>query len=742
MTQAEDDLLVQEHFDDLLSHCKKSLTDENKDLIKKAFVFANDAHKGVKRKSGEPYILHPIAVAKIATAEIGLGTKSVIAALLHDVVEDTDYTVEDISALFGEKVASIVDGLTKLSEVSEGSSSLQAENFRKIVLTLSDDLRVILIKLADRLHNMRTLNSMPVRKQVKIAGETLYIYAPLAHRMGLHTIKSELEDLSLKYEHPSEYSIIKTKLDEFELENAALFDDFIKPISESLKENGFTFSICARKKSVFSVWSKMQLKKRQFDEIYDLLAVRIIFETKKNLPEKNQCWDIYSMITNKYRPKPERIRDWISIPKANGYEALHVTVMGPHGRWIEVQIRTRRMHEIAEKGFAAHWKYKTDSDNQDSELDKWLANIREMLEEPQPDALEFLDSFKLNLFTKEITVFTPKGEIRTLPKGATALDFAFDIHTQVGSKCIGAKVNKQLVSLYSNIKSGDQVEIITSSTQEPQKEWLSFVTTAKAKSNIKAFFKDERKEMVSAGMNIFNELVLENNIAPISQTLKIAMDSLDYENKDDFYRNIGNGMITIEELRKVLFKKNTTKFVDYWNLKFWDKSPSGAKKHKSENKHRKEDKNKSEFDLEDYENFIISKCCNPIPGDDVVAIQNENGTIVVHSRMCTNALRLMASSGDKILAAKWVSRKFMSFIAVIKIVGIDRIGMANDITQIISKENKVNMKSVRFDSDKGIFEGEIHFYIHNLEDLEKLIIKLHNIKGIDSIKRIDHIDKI
>jgi GTP pyrophosphokinase len=738
MTQSKDEILVQEHFEDLLSNCKKSSTKENKDLIRKAFVFANEAHKGVKRKSGEPYILHPIAVAKIATAEVGLGTKSVVAALLHDVVEDTDYTVEDLASLFGDKIASIVDGLTKLSEVSEDSASLQAENFRKIVLTLSDDLRVILIKLADRLHNMRTLSSMPIRKQVKIAGETLYIYAPLAHRMGLHTIKSELEDLSLKYEHPSEYSLIKTKLDDFEVENTALFNDFISPLSDSLSNKGYVFSISARKKSVFSVWSKMQIKKKQFDEIYDLLAVRIIFETKDDLPEKNQCWDIYSMITDSYHPKPERIRDWVSIPKANGYEALHVTVMGPHGRWIEVQIRTRRMHEIAEKGFAAHWKYKTDADNQDGELDKWLVNIREMLEEPQSDALEFLDSFKLNLFTKEITVFTPKGEIRTLPKGATALDFAYDIHTQIGSQCIGAKVNKQLVSVSSRIRSGDQVEIITSDNQEPQRDWLAFVTTAKAKTNIKAFFKDERKEMVTAGMLIFSDLVIENNIAPNSHTLKIAMDAFDYENKDDFYRSIGKGAVIIDDIKKVLIKKNATKFVNYWNLKFWDKSHASHKKVKD----ARRDKNKSEFDLDDYDNFIISKCCNPIPGDDVVAVQNENGTIVVHSRMCANGLRLMASHGDKILAAKWVSRKFMSFIAVIKIVGIDRIGMTFDITQVISKEHKVNIKSVRFDSDKGIFEGEMHFYVHNLEDLEQLIIKLQNVKGIDSIKRIDHIDRI
>jgi len=735
MAEMEDDIIVRQHFDDLLASCKRSLSEENKALIKKAFEFANEAHKGVKRKSGEPYILHPIAVAKIATSEIGLGTKSVISSLLHDVVEDTDYTVEDISSLFGPKVASIVDGLTKISEVSEETTSLQAENFRKIVLTLSDDLRVILIKLADRLHNMRTLSSMPVRKQVKIAGETLYIYAPLAHRMGLHTIKSELEDLSLKYEHPSEYAAIQRKLDDFEIENQELFNSFIEPINTSLENSGYDYTITARKKSVFSVWSKMQRKRIQFDEIYDLLAVRIVFEIKENQPEKSQCWNVYSIITDKYRPKPERIRDWISIPKANGYEALHVTVMGPHGRWIEVQIRTKRMHEIAEKGFAAHWKYKTDTESREGELDKWLANIREMLEEPQPDALEFLDDFKLNLFTKEITVFTPKGDIRTLPKGATALDFAFAIHTQIGNKCIGAKVNKQLVSISSKLRSGDQVEIITSESQEPQRDWINFVGTAKAKNNIKSHFKGERKEMVVAGMQIFSDVVVENNIAPNSQTLKIAMEHFDYENKDDFYRTIGRGKITIEALRQALIKTNTSKFINYWNLRFWDRSSDTQKKPKTT-----KDNNKSEFDLEDYDDFVISKCCNPIPGDDVVAVKNENGTIVVHSRMCPNGLRLMASYGDKILASKWVSRKLMSFIAEIKISGMDRMGITNDITRIISKEHMVNIKSMRFDSENGIFDGDVQFYIHNVEDLETLIVKLRKIKGIETVHRVDCLD--
>lgn len=745
MEKDRDDIIIEEYFEDLLQHCKRSTTTEKRNNIRKAFEFAHNAHKGVKRKSGDPYILHPIAVAKIAVTEIGLGTTSVIASLLHDVVEDTDYTVEDIESLFGHKVASIVDGLTKISEVSGDTVSLQAENFRKIVLTLSDDLRVILIKLADRLHNMRTLSSMPEHKQMKICAETLYIYAPLAHRMGLHSIKTDLENLSFKYEHPAEYAEMEKKLLQFEKDNIELYDRFIAPIGDKLDNNKYSYTISARIKSAYSVWNKMQRKDINFDEVYDLLAVRIVFKPKPRHPEKAQCWNIYSLITDLYKPKPERIRDWVSIPKANGYEALHVTVMGPYGKWIEVQIRTVRMDEIAEKGFAAHWKYKTDIDSQEGELDKWLLHIREMLEDPQPDAIEFLDSFKLNLFAKEIRVFTPKGDIVTLPKEATVLDFAYDIHTEVGNNCIGAKVNRQLVPLSTTLKSGDQVEIITSEMQSPSKDWIRFVTTAKAKNNIKAKFKQERKEIIKAGIAVFESFLKDNNIPPTSEALKKALNYFNIDNKDDFYREIGVGRITTDSIFNALLRKDGRKFVKYWKLKFWEKD---KKVKETEEKGEgalvstsgKTKKKAKELVIQDIDDFVISNCCNPIPGDDVVAVSETDGKIHVHSRMCPNAIRLMARYGDKILSVKWVMHKLMSFLAVIRLSGIDKVGVVSEVTQIISNEHNVNMKLIKFESHSGVFDGDIHLYVHNVEDLDKLIIKLTKIKGIDTVKRIEHVE--
>jgi len=746
MEKDRDDIIIEEHFDDLLLNCRRSTTVEKRKNIRKAFDFANEAHKGVKRKSGDPYILHPIAVAKIAVTEIGLGTTSVIAALLHDVVEDTDYTVEDIENLFGEKVASIVDGLTKISEVSGDTVSLQAENFRKIVLTLSDDLRVILIKLADRLHNMRTLSSMPAHKQMKICAETLYIYAPLAHRLGLHSIKTDLEDLSFKYDHPAEYEELENNLHKFEHDNSELYEQFVTPISKILDTNKYSYSISARIKSVYSVWNKMQRKEISFDEVYDLQAVRIVFKPKPRHAEKSQCWNIYSLITDLYKPKPERIRDWVSIPKANGYEALHVTVMGPMGKWIEVQIRTVRMDEIAEKGFAAHWKYKTDVDSQEGELDKWLMRIREMLEDPQPDAIEFLDSFKLNLFAKEIRLFTPKGDIITMPKGATVLDFAYDIHTEVGNNCIGAKVNRQLVPLSSVLKSGDQVEIITSEKQTPAKEWMNYVVTAKAKNNIKAKFKQERREIIKAGIALFEGFLKDNNIPPTSEALRKALNYFNIFGKDDFYREIGIGRITTESINNALLKKDGRKFVKYWKLKFWEREKKEKEveviQRSEEVKTQVEVKKKApkELVIQDIGDFVISSCCNPIPGDDVVAVSETDGKIHVHSRMCPNAIRLMARYGDKILSVKWVMHKLMSFLAVIRLTGIDKVGVVSEATQIISNEHNVNMKSIKFESHNGIFDGDIHLYVHNVEDLDKLIVKLTKIKGIDTVKRIEHIE--
>ncbi len=611
---------IKEAFEELLKSLRKDTSKESRQRIKEAFEFANEAHKGVRRRSGEPYIMHPLAVAKIATSEIGLGTTSVIAALLHDVVEDTDYTVEDISNLFGPKVASIVDGLTKISGVMGSDTSQQAESFRKMILTLADDVRVILIKIADRLHNMRTLASMPEHKQVKIASETLYIYAPLAHRMGLHAIKTELEDLSMKYEHPEEYEVINQKIEAYKRQFSALFTEFINPIRQKLSSNGYEYTITARTKSVYSVWLKMQRRNISFDEIFDLLAVRIVFKPKEDQPEKWQCWNIYSLITDIYSPKPERIRDWVSVPKANGYEALHLTVMGPEGQWFEVQIRSERMDEVAEKGLAAHWKYKNEGES--SELDKWLAGIKEILDQPDATALEFLDEFKLNLFAKEIRVFTPKGYMRTLPKGATALDFAYDIHTEIGNTCIGAKVNHKLVPMSHKLASGDQVEILTSDKQRPQKEWLDFVVTAKARTHINAVFKKYRKELLRNGITIYEALVKRLGLPPTSETLNKVLNDYVLTNRDDLYVEIGKHNITEDDLEKVLRKRTENRFVKYWKLQFlWSGKDGDEKK-----KHR------TDVPIDPDADFVIAPCCNPIPGDDVV------GILQVQKLLCTNVL--------------------------------------------------------------------------------------------------------
>lgn len=722
MTEQEQ---IKEAFEDLLKSLRKDTSKESRQKIKEAFEFANEAHKGVRRRSGEPYIMHPLAVAKIATREIGLGTTSVISALLHDVVEDTDYTVEDIANLFGAKVATIVDGLTKISGVMGSDTSQQAESFRKMILTLADDVRVILIKIADRLHNMRTLASMPEHKQVKIASETLYIYAPLAHRMGLHAIKTELEDLSMKYEHPEEYEVIDTKIEAYKRQFSALFEEFIKPIRLKLSDSGYEYTITARTKSVYSVWMKMQRRNISFDEIYDLLAVRIVFKPKAEQPEKWQCWNIYSLITDIYSPKPERIRDWVSVPKANGYEALHLTVMGPEGQWFEVQIRSERMDEVAEKGLAAHWKYKNEGES--SELDKWLAGIKEILDQPDATALEFLDEFKLNLFAKEIRVFTPKGYMRTLPKGATALDFAYDIHTEIGNTCIGAKVNHKLVPMSHKLASGDQVEILTSDKQKPQKEWLDIVVTAKARTHINATFKKHRKELMRNGINLYEALVKRLALPPTSETLNKVLSSYNITNRDDLYAEIGKMSITEEDLEKILKKKSENKFIKYWKLQFlWNGKDSDDKK-----------KGSSDLLVGPDSDFVIAPCCNPIPGDDVVGMNIAGTKVTVHKRSCPEAIRLMASFGDKIVPVKWVSHKLMSFLAVIKMTGLDTPGIVSEITTLIAKEEKVNMRMIHFETRDGIFEGMIHLYVHNTADLNNIVSRVSALKGVESVVRME-----
>ena len=720
---------IKHQLDQLISACPKCLSETNKNLIIKAFKLADRAHKGIRRKSGEPYIFHPLAVAQIVVEEIGLGTKGVVAALLHDVVEDTDYTVEDISNMFSPKIASIVDGLTKLEVFFDKTESKQAENFRKLLLTMVEDVRVILIKLADRLHNMRTLDSMPENKRLKIAGETLYIYAPLAHRLGLYAIKTELEDLSLKYEHPKVYEEISNKIVESSLRQLNNINEFSAPIKEKLKEAGYEFEIKGRPKSIYSIWSKMQKKDLPFEEIYDVLAIRIVFKPLPGMSEKTQCWTIYSMITDIYKPKPDRLRDWISVPKANGYEALHATFMSSQGNWVEVQIRSERMDEIAEKGFAAHWKYKENNDKE-SEIDNWLKRIRELLENPNDDSLEFLDDFKLNLFASEIVVFTPKGDKIVMPNGATALDMAFEIHTDLGYRCIGAKVNYKLVPLSYKLKSGDQVEILTSKKQKPKWEWFDFVTTAKAKSCIKQAFRKERKKLISKGEKALVKYLNEKKLSINAKILRKLQKHYNAKNKDELYFRIGKGIIDLKEASKVLSDKPYNKWVRYWKLSF------GFGGNKEEPK-PKVDKKKPLVLTDDKEqhNYTIANCCHPIPGDDVIAYLDDDERLILHSRKCPVAIKLMSSHGDRIISAQWESQKILSYIALIKITGIDSVGIVTKLTKVISDDQNVNMRSIHIESHDGIFEGTIHIYIHHTKDLNNLILKLMKIKGIHTVIR-------
>jgi len=735
----EDKSRIQAAYDSLVNNLTRCNKPGDRELIDKAFQLANKAHWNMRRRSGEPYILHPIAVAKIVNQEIGLGAKSIAVALLHDVVEDTEYTVEDVEKDFGPKVASLIDGLTKISGTynKEASSSLQAENFRKMLLTLSDDLRVILIKIADRLHNMRTLDSMPEHKKMKVAGETIYLYAPLANRLGLYAIKTELEDLSFKFRHPKIYEEIASKLKHGEKKYISLINKFSLPIIEKLNQAGYKFDINGRPKSIFSIWKKMQSKNVPFEEIYDVLAVRIVFEPMAGISEKTQCWSIYSIITDTYTPKPDRRRDWISRPKPNGYEALHLTVMGPEGKWVEVQIRSKRMDEIAERGYAAHWKYKGD-DSPESELDKWIKKIRIMLENPQEDPVEFLDAFKLNLFSSEIMVFTPKGLLVSLPKGATALDFAYEIHTEIGNKAIGAKINYKLMPLNTVLMSGDQAEIITSEKAKPEKDWLTFVQTAKAKNAILNALKTETKDRVQKGMEMLEAKLNEFGITPNSEVLKKLMVHYDVLNKDELYSKIQVGIIDLENLKKIIKKNPSQNIIKYWNLNF-----TGSRKEKQPETSNDAiiDKNVPYLLREALDNtkqsYTIATCCNPIPGDEVTGYISNEGTIIIHKPKCPNAIRIMSNEGDRIIAVKWTIHKLASFLARISMTGIDRIGLVNDITSVISKELNVNMRNVNISVHNEVFEGTIDLYVHHIKDLNNLIYKISNIKGIEDVRRVE-----
>lgn len=730
---SEDERLIDEAYEDLLRSCTKICkNEEDWNFIKRAFFLAKEAHQGVRRRSGEPYLLHPIAVAKIVIEEIGLGVKSVVTSLLHDVVEDTEYTVEDIERIFGPKIASMVDGLTKMSGVFNADTSEQAEYFRKVLLTLSDDVRVILIKIADRLHNMRTLGYMPKDKQIKITGETIYLFAPLAYRLGLFPIKSELEDLCMKYRFPEEYEEISRKLQDTESERQEYIDKFCAPIKQVLDKNNIKYEISGRIKSIYSIWTKMQRKQIPFEEIYDLFAIRIVFQALPFPSEKTQCWQIYSSITDLYTPKPDRLRDWISMPKANGYEALHSTVMGPDGVWVEVQIRTQRMEDIAERGFAAHWKYKqaTLSQNDDA-FDSWLKKIRDALNGPNENAVEFLDNFKLSLYTSEITVFTPKGEQRRLPFGATALDFAYDIHTKIGNKAIGAKINHKIEPVTKQIQSGDQIEIITADNSKPKAEWLDIVTTTKAKQAITNFLKRERQNNIERGIAIFEEQLDKFGVTQSGRVLRKVLPAYECANKDEFYSKIGAGIINLDNLEKVLKSNSKSKILKFWKL--WRDT--------NDDDYPADDTDSAENDAKagaDDDEFVIASCCNPLPGDNVVGFRdNATGKIIVHKSTCDELNRLASQFGKNIIKdqIKWSQHKAVSYLSTIELRGIDRMGLLLDISHIVSEDFSINIREVCIRSHDGIFEGNISVYVQDADSLNALMDKFRHVKGIETAKR-------
>ena len=712
----------------LLRACKSTLEKGDKRMIRKAFDMALESHAAMRRKSGEPYIYHPIAVAQIAAEEIGLGTTSIVCALLHDVVEDTDVTLDDIEREFGKKVAKIIDGLTKISGVFDTNSSLQAENFRKMLLTLADDVRVILIKLADRLHNMRTMEFMPRDKQLKLSSETVYLYAPLAHRLGLYAIKSELEDLSMKYMERETYSFIKNKLNEKKAEREKFIRDFIEPVKKVIEGQGLEADIFGRPKSIHSIWNKMKKKAIPFEEVYDLFAIRVILDSTPE-SEKADCWKAYSIVTDLYRPNPDRLRDWISSPKANGYESLHTTVMGPRGQWVEVQIRTKRMNEIAEKGFAAHWKYKESST--DSGLDLWVQKVRDLLKNPESNALDFLDDFKMNLFSDEIFIFTPKGALIQLPLNATALDFAFEIHTDVGASCIGAKVNHKLVQLSYTLQNGDQVEIITSSKQTPKEDWLNFVVTAKAKAKIKSALKEEKRKIAETGKEILERKLKSLKITYNSENIHKLSYFFKLQSTLDLFFEVAQGNIDMKDLKEYQASEKVieNKPQDKIEAEQVQSLVRTLKAKDSDMLLIGEDMQKIDYKL--------ANCCNPIPGDDVFGFVTVSDGIKIHRTNCPNAAKLMANYGYRIVKAKWTNQQELAFLTGLRITGIDEVGLINQLTTVISNDFKVNIRSITVDSDNGIFEGTIMVYVNDTHHLDNLIRKLKMIKGISTVTRFD-----
>lgn len=743
MTPEEEDQLIESEFQDVLDGYLKSNHRKKVEIIERAFRFAKKAHGGIRRRSGEPYILHPIAVAKIASQEIGLGSTSICAALLHDVVEDTDYTVEDIEQQFGPKIAELVKGLTKISGGIFGDkASMQAENFRKLLLTMSEDIRVVLIKIADRLHNMRTLGSMAPNKQYKIAGETLYIYAPLAYRMGLFNIKTELEDLSFKYEHPAAHERITALLRESEERRSAIYSDFSAPILERLNGMGLTYDAKARVKSAYSIWRKMETKHIPFEEVYDLYAVRIIFECDDPANEKTIAWNIYAAITDLYRLHPERTRDWISTPKANGYQALHLTVMGPDGNWIEVQIRSRRMDEIAEKGFAAHWKYKVGEGEEETELHAWLSTIKDILDDPTPNAVDFLDTLKLNLFAAEIVVFTPKGELITLPQKASVLDVAFTLHSQIGSKCIAGKVNHKLVPLSYRLNSGDQVEVLTSQSQKPKPEWKKFLASAKARTRLRKALRSELAPTIDKGREILQKFLDDAEVKGSNEVLTKMMSFYHITTRDNLYYKLGAGEISLDGyvlkdspktspgLLKKIFRIGTGKSKSAASKDSADES--GPRITTPEKINMKEVYSLVYNDNE--QNFVFSDCCRPVPGDDVMGFVNDAGQVEVHSLTCPRAQVLKAGYGPRIVATRW-ENVLSTFPAEILIEGVDRHGILHELTQLISKQMNIDIRSLHIDTDKEVFRCSLGVLVRDTEAISDLCAKIKKVAGVQSAVR-------
>jgi GTP pyrophosphokinase len=713
----------------LLRASERSKSPQDRKQIRRAFDIALEAHKEMRRKSGEPYIYHPIAVARICAEEIGLDTTAVVCALLHDTVEDTDITLDDIENLFGKKERAIIDGLTKIAGVFDHSTPAQAENFRKMLLTLSDDIRVILIKIADRLHNMRTLDHMKHEKQLKIASETMFMYAPLAHRLGLYSIKTELEDLSLKYKEPDQYEEITSKLIKTKAVRTRFVNKFTNPIARALEAEGFNFEIKGRTKSVFSIWNKIHNKKVRFEDIYDVFAIRIIIDTPVE-QEKSDAWRVYSIVTDFYQPSPDRLRDWISIPKANGYESLHTTVMSPTGKWVEVQIRSKRMDSVAEKGFAAHWKYKDGSLAADHNLDRWLSQIREVLESTDGDALAFIDDFKLNLFNEEIYIFTPNGDLRTLPKGATALDFAFSIHSQVGSQCIGAKVNQRLVPLSHPLRSGDQVEIILSRKQTPKEDWLNYVVTARARQKIKQALKEERKKIAAEGKDILRRKFKSLDVSFLSVNITELEQHYNVESALELYYQIAKGKI---DLKKLKGHK-----VDNGRLSF-ERNPIGSATTAPQILAPAPGKSDSLLIGDELQklDYTLAHCCNPIPGDDVFGFVTSNGELKIHRENCPNATQLLGNYAYRVIKARWASKAMVQFEVSVHFTGIDDVGLVNQITSIISADMNVNMRAISFESNDGIFEGQVRVQVHDTEHLNTLIQKLRSVEGVLTVERLD-----